>query len=110
MSRVLHNSLKIAEMGFAYAGRILQHRFEDRLQVTRRSLEMTRSTSAGRSLLLQCSLRSSVRWRSSLSSRVFSIAITAWAAKFWTKLDLLVRERPGRHFWSKSVPRSTRRL
>ena len=30
------------------------------------------------------SVRSSVRWRSSLSSRVFSIAITAWLAKFFT--------------------------
>ena len=35
-----------------------------------------------------------MRWRSSLSSRVFSMAMTAWAAKFWTKLDLLVGERP----------------
>ena len=28
------------------------------------------------------SVRSSVRWRNSLSSRVFSMAMTAWAAKF----------------------------
>ena len=40
------------------------------------------------------SVRSSVRWRNSLSSRVFSIAMTAWAAKFLTRLDLLVGERP----------------
>ena len=39
------------------------------------------------------SVRSSVRWRSSLSSRVFSIAITAWAAKFCQQRDLLVGER-----------------
>ena len=30
------------------------------------------------------SVRSSVRWRSSLSSRVFSMAMTACAAKFFT--------------------------
>ena len=38
----------------------------------------------GRGLLLQRLGRSSVRWRSSLSSRVFSMAMTAWAAKFCT--------------------------
>ena len=32
--------------------------------------------------------------RSSLSSRVFSMAMTAWAAKFLHQLDLLVGERP----------------
>ena len=31
--------------------------------------------------------------RSSLSSRVFSMAMTAWAAKFVDQLDLLVGER-----------------
>ena len=36
---------------------------------------------------------SSVRWRSSLSSRVFSMAMTACAAKFCDQLDLLVGER-----------------
>ena len=36
-----------------------------------------------------------VRWRSSLSSRAFSMAITAWAAKFEQQLDLLVCK--GRH-------------
>ena len=40
------------------------------------------------------SLKSSVRWRSSLSSRVFSMAMTAWAAKFCDQLDLFVGERP----------------
>ena len=30
------------------------------------------------------SVRSVVRWRSSLSNRAFSMAMTAWAAKFWT--------------------------
>ena len=32
--------------------------------------------------------------RSSLSSRVFSMAITAWAAKFVHQLDLFVSEGP----------------
>ena len=32
--------------------------------------------------------------RSSLSSRVFSMAMTAWAAKFLHQLDLLVGEWP----------------
>ena len=47
-----------------------------------------------RRLLLQYSVRSSVRWRSSLSRRAFSIAMTAWLAKFCDQLDLLVGERP----------------
>ena len=50
----------------------------------------------GGGLLLQRFDRSSVRWRSSLSRRVFSMAMTAWAAKFCDQLDLLVGERP--HF------------
>ena len=56
-------------------------------------LEITLSTS---DVAVCCSsdlVRSSVRWRSSLSSRVFSMAITAWAAKFFDQLDLLVGER-----------------
>ena len=32
--------------------------------------------------------------RSSLSSRVFSMAMTAWAAKFLHQLDLLIGEWP----------------
>ena len=55
---------------------------------------MTLSTSDGRGLLLQQLARSSVRWRSSLSRRVFSMAMTAWAAKFCHQLDLLVGEQP----------------
>ena len=33
-----------------------------------------------------------MRWRSSLSNRAFSMAMTAWAAKFCDKRDLLVGE------------------
>ena len=55
---------------------------------------MTLSTSDGRGLLLQRFRKSSVRWRSSLSSRVFSMAMTACAAKFLHQFDLLVGEGP----------------
>ena len=81
--------------GVANPRRVLQHGLEYRLQIARRAgddLEHLR----GRGLLLQRFVRSSVRWRSSLSSRVFSMAMTAWAAKFVHQLDLLVGERP--HF------------
>ena len=47
-------------------------------------LEMTFSTSVVAVCCSSDSLRSSVRWRSSLSSRVFSMAMTACAAKFCT--------------------------
>ncbi len=47
-------------------------------------LEMTFSTSLVAVCCSSDSVRSSVRWRSSLSSRVFSMAMTACAAKFCT--------------------------
>ena len=47
-------------------------------------LEMTLSTSDVAVCCSSDSVRSSVRWRSSLSSRVFSMAMTACAAKFCT--------------------------
>ena len=55
----------------------------------------------GRGLLLQQLDRSSVRWRSSFSSRVFSIAITACAAKFGTSSICLSVN--GRTSWRKMV-------
>ncbi len=55
---------------------------------------MTWSTSDVAVCCSSDSVRSVVRWRSSLSSRVFSMAMTAWAAKFLDQLDLLVGERP----------------
>ena len=45
-------------------------------------LEMTLNTSDVAVCCSSNSLKSAVRWRNSLSSRVFSMAITAWAAKF----------------------------
>ena len=45
---------------------------------------MTFSTSAVAVCCSSASLKLSVRWRSSASRRVFSMAMTAWAAKFVT--------------------------
>ena len=57
---------------------------------------MTRSTSDVAVCCSSDSVRSVVRWRNSLSSRVFSMAMTAWAAKFCQQFDLFVGEWP--HF------------
>jgi hypothetical protein len=58
---------------------------------------MTFSTSDVAVCCSSDSVRSSVRWRSSLSSRVFSIAITACAAKFLTRsICLSVKPRTSR--------------
>ena len=73
-----------AEVRAADPHRVLQHGLEHRLQIARRDCEMTCSTSEVAVCCSSASLRSSVRWRSSLSSRVFSIAMTACAAKFCT--------------------------
>ena len=50
---------------------------------------MTLQHLRGRGLLLQRLGRSSVRWRSSLSRRVFSIAMTACLAKLLTSSTCL---------------------
>ena len=55
---------------------------------------MTLSTSDVAVCCSSDSVRSSVRWRNSFSSRVFSMAMTAWAAKFLHQLDLLIGEGP----------------
>src|SRR5262245_38416641 len=57
-------------------------------------LEMTPSTSLVAVCCSSASLKSSVRWRSSLSRRVFSMAMTACLALIGNQLDLLVVERP----------------
>ena len=61
--------------------------FEHRLQIEGRAADDLEHVGGG-GLLLQRVLP-----RSSLSSRVFSIAMTAWSAKFCDQLDLLVGER-----------------
>jgi hypothetical protein len=69
----------------------LRQRIQHSLQVERRAADDLEHVGGG-GLLLQRLARSSVRWRSSLSSRVFSMAMTACAAKFCHQLDLLLAE------------------
>ena len=73
-----------AELGLADAGRILQHGLEHRLQFAWRAGDDLAAPRRSRSAAPATRVRSSVRWRSSLSSRVFSMAMTACAAKFCT--------------------------
>ena len=68
----------------------LQHGLKYRLKVAGISTDYLKHLRSG-GLLFEGSarsvvrpVRSIVRWRSSFSSRVFSIAMTAWAAKFST--------------------------
>ena len=82
------------ELGLADARGVFQHRFEHRLKLARRAELMTLSTSEVAVCCSSDSDRSSVRCRSSLSSRAFSIAITAWAAKVLDQLDLLLGKGP----------------
>ena len=57
-------------------------------------LLMTCSTSEVAVCCSNASARSLVRWRSSLSNRAFSMAMTAWAAKFFTRsICLSVKSR-----------------
>ena len=56
------------------------HRVKDRRKVARELLIVC-NISAVAVCCSSDSERSSVRWRSSLSSRAFSMAMTAWAAK-----------------------------
>jgi hypothetical protein len=76
------------------AHRVRQYCLKDWLQFTRRCTFMMRSTPAAAVCCSNASPRSVVRWRNSLSSRAFSIAMTACAAKFWTcAICLLVNGR-----------------
>ena len=77
-------TVKEAEFGLADVQSVFQHCAEDRLKLAGRTELMTLSTSEVAVCCSSDSVRSSVRWRSSLSSRAFSMAITAWAAKFCT--------------------------
>ena len=73
-----------AEFGIANPHRILQHGSGRPASSSPGELEMTLSTSDVAVCWSSASVRSSVRCRNSLSSRVFSMAMTAWAAKFCT--------------------------
>ena len=83
-------SVDLSLVGLGQPSRKLDQRIKYRLQVERRAADDLEHI-CGSGLLFQrfgevgCALvRSVVRWRSSLSSRVFSMAMTAWAAKFLT--------------------------
>ena len=58
-----------------------------------------------------CCSNASVSWRlrscNSLNSRTFSMAITAWSAKVFSKRDLLVRERAYFHSTNHNTPIAT---
>ena len=85
-----------AKLGLAYACRIFQHRRNTGSSSPGDEL-MTRSTSAVAVCWLSDSPRSVVRWRNSLSSRVFSMAMTAGAAKcVSSSICLSVNERTSR--------------
>ena len=77
-----HNSI----VGVAQATRRLGQRIEHRLQIERRAADNLQHV-GGRGLLLQRLVRSRVFACTSLNSRTFSMAITAWSAKVcsnWT--------------------------
>ena len=75
--------INISKRGIADANGILQHGCKHRLKIARGACDDLEHVGRG-SLLLQRFGQVIVRWRSSLSSRAFSMAMTAWAAKFWT--------------------------
>ena len=75
-----------AKFGFADARRVLQHGLEHRLQLAGRTADDL-STSA----VAVCCCSDS---RSSLSRRVFSMAIDGLGGEIFDQLDLLVGERP----------------
>ena len=70
---------------------ILQHGRKHRLEIASRATDNLQHLRGSR-LLLQRFCKVGRRWRSSLSSRAFSMAMTAWAAKFCDQFDLFVGE------------------
>ena len=74
---------EIAELGLADVRCVRQHRLEHRLQLAGRRTDDAQHFGCRR-LLLQRFSEIVSALTSSLSSRVFSMAMTAWAAKFCT--------------------------
>src|SRR5262252_7258324 len=72
-----------SKVGTADAGGVLQHCVEDRIKLARRRTDNAKHVGCGR-LLLQRFAEIGRGWRSSLSNRAFSMAMTACAAKFLT--------------------------
>ena len=70
-------------LGIAQPRSRLDQRIEHGLQIECRAADDLEHVGGG-GLLLQQLAQILVRWRSSLSRRVFSMAMTAWAAKFLT--------------------------
>ena len=85
---------QVAKFCLADLHRVLQHRWNTGSS-SPGELEMTCSTSLVAVCCSSASVRSSVRWRSSLSRRVFSMAMTACAANVLKHRKLLVGQRPG---------------
>ena len=75
---VVFAQIERAEFRSANIGRIRQYGLEDRLKLARRADDL--ENVGGRGLLFS----EQISARSSLSSRAFSIAITAWSAKVLT--------------------------
>src|SRR5262249_32651501 len=84
-----------AELCFADARGILQHASKHRSN-SPGELEMTRSTSEVAVCCSSDSLRSRLLACSSVNSRTFSIAITAWSGERAEQIDLTIRKRAGR--------------
>ena len=89
-------AIDISKFGVADANGILQHGCKHRLKIAGRAADDLKHLRRGRLLLQRFREVGGafgevvVRWRSSLSNRAFSMAMTAWAAKFCDQLDLLV--------------------
>ena len=93
MQGVTLPAIDIAKLGVADANGILQHGCKHRLKIAGGAADDLQHLRRGCLLLQRFGEVGRVRWRSSLSSRAFSMAMTAWAAKFCHQLDLLVGER-----------------
>ena len=85
-------AIDAAKLGVANAHRLLQHGRKHWLKIARRTADDLKHLRRRRLLLQRFGVRSVVRWRSSLSNRAFSMAMTAWAAKFVHQRDLFVGE------------------
>ena len=78
-------------LGAPHSRTAFSARFEDRLRSVGERL-ITRRISPVAVCCSSASVSSLLRASSSLNRRTFSMAITAWSAKVWSKRDLLVGE------------------
>ena len=75
-------AVDVSKLGVTDAGSLFQHGREHRLKIAGRAADNL-STSEVAVCCSNASPRSVVRWRSSLSNRAFSMAMTAWAANYF---------------------------